>query len=187
MIGGSAVIGGMVASSSAQKTHVIPLSDEHSTGDFVGITYDPYTHKYQRPCRGNIAVSEDTKIEGEINLAGYSVLINDGETETKTETTVLEKYSDLIKYSTVSREETHIKRDKPLKLRLNHRGHCLSGIVTRPGHEFGRLAFTMCNKELTTVDALKDGLKKDRAVPGDRDLPNEGIPTPVDPAEVEKQ
>lgn len=60
-IGGSAFVGGMVANSSAQNTKAILLSDEDSTGDFVGITYDLYTHEYQRPCRGNIAVSEVPK------------------------------------------------------------------------------------------------------------------------------
>jgi len=176
-------LAGVISNRSIQKQADIEISGEKPTGNFVGITYDPYTHQYQNQCRAEIEVNKSGEINGVINITGNHLDLNEANSANMDKNTI-EKSEDLIRYGVISNKNNHTVDDNALKMRMNHRGNCISGFLTRPGHKFGRLAFTMCKQDLMDISNIKAGLKQDRNVPGGRQLPSRGIPGPIDPKEV---
>lgn len=158
------------------------VSGTNPTGTFKGISYDPFTHKYQRDCRMDTIVDGNYNLSGRLYLGGYEISISK-----ENSLVPVEVGEDILVYQITLGESEHLnEEDRPLKALINHRGENISGYLTRPGHDYDRIAFTLLESDKVSVEGLKRGLigsGEGNPKRTNRPLPDKGVPRTIEPKE----
>lgn len=150
------------------------------SNSYVGQTYDSLSHKAQGRVDATLTKSSDNRLSGELEAAGFSISLGQnggivpepgvGETAV---------------YYGQSRKESHLGSGLPLVYKLIDYGLFLTGHISRPSPEFGKLGITMnsVETEVTAEDIRRSLVGGGEGRQGYKDarIPETGIPRTIVP------
>lgn len=147
--------------------------------DFVGVTYDPYTHQLQGKATVQFRPDGET-LDGQLSAAGFDVSFED-----------LNAYTSqrgFTQYTGIADDDEFVQDDLPLKYKLTDTGHNVVGHLTRPSPHYRKIGLTVIDRESGgTFERAKRGLTGQGDGKPDvepRDLPASGIPEQQHPADL---
>lgn len=148
----------------------------------TGITYDTLTHEFQRPAFADVTFDDDGGVSGTLELAGYSMEVGGSNPVTPDRT------HPEPEYTVKKRANTFTREGLPLKIRFVAPNGEMSGTMTRPSGDYGRLGFTFTDPTKLDMSPQETRDAAKRLLMGDGDgivpsgmnykpqIPNTGIP-----------
>lgn len=168
------ITGGTAAALPLLQITTARSEDEHK--EFVGVTYSGLTHRAQGPSRGEFRWEENT-MKGEVKIPGFRIPIESKPVENE--------YRQDTYYVTKDDDEFTDDDGLPMQIKLIDTGQSITGRITRPTISYGKLAFTMGEKDNgATVERVQSGLAakgQGRSDVPDQRMPDVGIPPQVNP------
>lgn len=114
-----------------------------------GITYDTLTHEFQAPASAKLKIDDDGELSGVLNTAGFPVDIG-----TRTPATP-EAASPEQEYKVTKADDQFSRDGLPMKLRFVVSEGQITGTMTRPSGDYGRLGFVLVEPGTMGIDPSK--------------------------------
>jgi len=137
--------------------------------EFRGVTYDTLTHQKGPVASAQVDRIATRNLEGNLNIAGHTLPL--GELEFK------KSRGHSKKFGKVYDSPQYIKDNQPLEVEVNVSSDSVTGLVTRPSGEFGRLGFILIEDASNKRDSIPISPDPKWVNSGIQfDIPERGVP-----------
>lgn len=161
-----------VAGSSVGTSTLTGVVSASSKTIVSGITYDTLTHQNGPNASGSVSKSSNGVLQGKLIVGGYNLLLEEVE-----QVQSLESRNRYVGFFTDQRFTTD---DTPLKLDFFDHGDQLSGHLTRPGREYGKLGFMLFEDQDRRSSRAREAITPDKRWENSKhsfEVPENGVPT----------
>ncbi|WP_152419136.1 hypothetical protein [Natrinema gari] len=118
---------------------VVGAARNDQTQDLVGMSYDTLTHETGELVTGQIPARNDSG--GSIEVAGFNIPLGKLEEKSTKADRVRSSYAGVLHDEEFNSKNSRSDRKAPLKVRIDQKTDHVSGMLSRPSGEFGRLGF----------------------------------------------
>jgi hypothetical protein len=142
-----------VAGGVSGATMVTGLSTASDKYKISGVTYDTLTHKTGSNANGKVKAASQNGLEGELRLGGFNLPLSN--------VREVNSQGNRNKYLDKYKEDRYVKGGIPLKLSISDFGDQLSGYLTRPGKDYGKLGFALFYSDDPRADRARNAINPD--------------------------